>query len=785
MQKLHSVVRRFVVGAVSCLTLLLASPIMAAADDEFVGPFPSWRDLKRDYGARGDGRTDDTAALQRALDDLVKHTNACVLYLPAGDYRLTSTVKTVRKAHTDCLGATVVGEDPARTIVRWDGPAGGTIFQWDAWYSKISRLTLDGAGRAGAALLYGPAFSTYNETSDMVFRDCAVGLQFGDAKTQGQAENAVLRCQFLRCTNAGLLTVNWNSMDIWVWHSRFEDCGRGVHNIMGNYHVWESQFARSRLADVSIQNLMVFSIVNNFSHGSRRFLDFDSGHSWGSPVSITGNRVLEPTDDLPVRLGNAGPYLFVDNLLLLPSGSTNRAVKMTWADQTFVGNTYNVTNAVQEQGRFRRVAEKIVPGDAVRPLPPALPPTPPRRERKIIEVPAGATAEAIQQAIDDAAKLSGQRPVVHLPMGVFKIAKTITIPRSADLQVIGDGGAETGTRLNWAGPAGGVVLRLEGPSRATLHDFYIHAPNARAIVVEDADQAGGKIFADQLNVSGPSGKSAARTAALRVSGLSQTDVLLRCLQGNGNSGAWVDVAGGGEARPSATANQVSICNGATGTAAGQYEVRQGGRLVVRGVYHERSADSLRGIYLADSGTLTIDATRFSYATSAKSPTVAAHDFKGLFTLATCILMPVETTNTCRFEMDGDGSAASVLSLNNQFWVLEPGITAEKVWLNRATPPARGGLVGCNMNSPVKGVLTNGFAFLQNLGDSPDMARSPKGSGPLEDHGGVDDATLLKHLAPIREARVWVPGQTAPGVTDLRIYRVMADGGYEATVEVRK
>ena len=105
--------------------------------------------------------------------------------------------------------------------------------------------------------------------------------------------------------------------------------------------------------------------------------------------------------------------------------------------------------------------------------------------------------------------------------------------------------------------------------------------------------------------------------------------------------------------------------------------------MVRGVYHERSSDSLNGLHLTDSGMLSIDATRFSYATSERSPTVAADNFRGLFTLATCMLMPVETQETCRFELRGDGSRTSVLALNDQFWVQKPGTSADTVWLNRA------------------------------------------------------------------------------------------------------
>lgn len=584
--------RPFFPVILAAVTLPPFSICSGTAAEEFVGPFASWKDLKRDYGAVGDGKADDIAALQRAMDDLVKHQNACVLYVPAGTYRITDTVKTVRKTHTDCQGVSIIGEDPARTVIRWDGAHGGTMIGWDAWYSKISRLTLDGAGSAAAGLVYGPAFSTYNETSDMVFRNVRAGLVFGGPQTNGQAENEVLRCRFLKC-GTGIQTVNFNSMDIWVWYCRFQDCDRGIFNVMGNWHAWHNLFLRSRTCDLGTQNLMAFSVVGNTSVGSRCFFDFSSGHTWGSPVSLTGNRVLDPTGDWAVLLDNAGPYLVVDNLFRL-TGKT-RGVRMTWGDQTLLGNTYTKEDAVQERGRFRRIAERVVPADEIPDALPLLPPTPPCRRRKVFEVPAGSDVQVIQQSIDNAAKASGQRPVVHLPMGSYTIDKTLVIPQNCDLQLIGDGAGETATRLNWAGPEGGVVLRLQGPTRAGLRDFYIHAPNARGLVIDRADQPGGRIFADQLNVSGPTGQQQGRTAALRVAGCDRTDVLLRALQGSGNGGAWVEVLGGPGAE--AAKNQVSIFTGATGSAAGQYDVRRGGRLVVRGVYHERSSGSLVGLHL--------------------------------------------------------------------------------------------------------------------------------------------------------------------------------------------
>src|SRR5258707_10616196 len=47
--------------------LTVQTPPPPTSDDEFVGPFPSWTNLKAAYGAVGDGVADDTAAINRAL----------------------------------------------------------------------------------------------------------------------------------------------------------------------------------------------------------------------------------------------------------------------------------------------------------------------------------------------------------------------------------------------------------------------------------------------------------------------------------------------------------------------------------------------------------------------------------------------------------------------------------------------------------------------------------------------------------------------------------------------
>jgi hypothetical protein len=707
-----------------------------STDEEFVGPFTSWLDAKRDFGAKGDGVADDTAALQSALDVIRFYTNKAVLYLPAGTYQITQTLNVTRNAHLESKDIMILGEDPATTTIRWAGASNGLMVAYGAWYAKLSRLTFDGAAKARTAISHGSLFSTYNEFSDLVFQDLAFGIEAGTPDGQGNAETAVERCRFLRCSKAAISIQNPNSLDWYIWNSEFDNCALGVGNIYGagNFHVYECLFRGSSQSDISIGNTGYFSMRNNTSIGSRAFFTAAPISSCGL-VTLQGNIVVNPLGT-PIQFGNYGPLILMDNLLQDYQGLVGNIEPS--AAFVSVGNVFTVTNAIPSgfDGPAGIRLDDIV---ACRKLPALLPLLPgplPRRTRPVIDITSPTNAAGLQAAINLAAALCGQRPVVHLPPTFCLIDQTVTIPAGCDLQLVGDGARSS---LQWSGVGRGPVLRLMGPSRATLRDFSVFGSagtnQAEGIVVENCDQNAGRVVADQANVY------QVNQIGLWAEGLRSASVALKNFN-HAENGVGVQVDGGGGSPPfEATAGQVAIFAGGSALNGLSYAVNAGGKLLVRDIWYEATPtnSSPRFMICTNSGSFTLHGANVSPAmANTNIPIVLASNFVGRLTF----LATEFTTSNCIVAVKGNATNTSLLLLGT---------------LNSNNP---------NFNSP------QSQTYLLQSFQSPDL----NNFSPMSDIGTPSADYLRTMLAQTRNTKPPVVLPLAPGVTDLRIYRVELVGG---------
>jgi len=622
---------------------------------EFVGPFPSWRNLKTNYNATGDGITDDTNALQQALNELGSSNQSHVLYLPAGTYRITRGLTMISP-----MNISIIGEDPDTTTIKWDGPQNGTILYLNGVrYSKFSRLKFDGSGRAAIAIDQSwdgtvPGFDTGNEYSDSVFQDVGYGIQGGNLG-HGAAESAVLRCRFIRNSKAGVVTKNFNALDWFIWYSVFTDCNVGVTNEpgAGNFHVFESVFFNSKTADVLIKNTMYFSIRNNFSLNSKAFFLATFVGRNAALTTIQGNTIIDPLDSPAIRIENLGPVLLIDNTIRTRAGATGPVVQFRPfepGDFVSVGNKYTVNNAEDITGRYLTLDNTVVAASSISATIPSLPGTLAQRNRQVFEVPAGASAAVIQQAINAAATKNGNRPVVHLPAGTYQIDTTVVIPANRDLQLVGDGDKSV---LVWAGNSTGPVLQLEGPSRATLRDFMVNgASKGNGILVKNANQLQSRVLMEQVFLIN------AMESSLVVDKLDYTNVDLRNFYHAGSKGTSVKVIGGqGAASGISTGGRTNIFSGAASNNVLSYAVSNGAKLLARDIWYE-DARMPGFAVLTGKGTFTIHGSRFLTPVNQPTPAVEINNFDGTATFLTSVVDD-------RIVVNGSSTNTNVLALGLQ------------------------------------------------------------------------------------------------------------------------
>jgi hypothetical protein len=726
-----------------------ASPISArqpAPAGEFLGPFASWIDVQRAHRAAGDGVTDDTAALQAALDEVIGNPQAAVVFLPRGTYRITRTL-TLRYG----LQVGIVGEDPETTILRWDGEPGGTMLDVvGVAYSRINRLTFDGQRRAGVAVEQeldgkGGNFDTGNEYADDRFVDVGFGIH-GGFGAGGFAETSILRAVFLRNTRAGVALGNFNALDAWIWDSRFEDCTVGVTNEpgAGNYRVYGSVFRRSTTADLVMQNTGTFTARDNYSIGSRAFYVSGRAVNHPAPIDIQGNTIVDTIDSTAIRLTNQGPGLIMDNVIRSRPGAAGPAI--AWrsildVDVASVGNTFSARMALNVEGRLLSLEDRQVSREQITPVEPTLPSAPRAMGRRLFDVSAAADGREIQDALDRAAAV-GPRAIVHIPAGNHEIGETLRVP-PGDVQIVGDGYA---TVLRWTGGAGGSVLSLAGPARGTLEEFsIIGAGRADGLVATAIDQPGSRIMFDDIELRG------GLASNLSVEGLDNTAVDLRDIGHSGSQrGPSVRIVGGplaADGQPHA--GRVAFFSGASSDNHLSYDLSGGADVLVRDMWYEGKVGE-GFAYLHGRANVTMQGLRIATPVDRQTPAIRIANLQGDATLLTTHLDD-------RIVIGGDGHETRVLALGLFHEYREsPG------FVEAATPGAQILVLNGRQRVKQQGMLS-------------------AGSMPAGQVGRVRAPLLAELLA---QARTWIAPRSnaAPeSATDLRVHRVAVRDGVNNVV----
>lgn len=475
------ILRSFLIRAVNLLLLclvLLGVTFRAEADIPTLA-WPSrsdWVNVKTVYGATGNGGTDDTAAIQTALNAM---TDGSTLYFPAGTYRVSSTL-VLRNPGYRPTGYTIVGQG-ASTVFAWYGASGGTFMSNPGCViSRFIGLKFDGRGIAAVGMdnnnVY---FDTESRWQHVAFYNFTTsGLQTNPSAKLFLAEPTIENCVFNNC-GSGIKITKYNDYDFTITGCDFVNCGYGINNLKGNFYARDCYFQGSVTADIASTGAEHgCSVRRCVSTGSAQFINYSSSVSpldvqdcyvsgWtgsngaishtSAPLVLHNNNFVSPPDTVaPVRCpagsfqrvlvcNNAAPQsaaLLSSNptIYTIPAGSYGRNIAANGGTITsFVNSAVSVPSVVFDVKSYGALGNGVADDTA-----------------------------AIQQAIN-AARNYGQGAIAYVPKGNYLITSTLTI--SGANYVVG--GCGYMSRLIWRGESGGTMVSVSSPRNVRLENIMV------------------------------------------------------------------------------------------------------------------------------------------------------------------------------------------------------------------------------------------------------------------------------------------------------------------------
>ena len=615
----------------SCvLHSITPNPGFVESAKTFDGPFASWTDVKAVFGAKGDGVTDDTAALQAAFNSLNQF--APILWIPHGTYLITRTLKV-----TDIENFTILGADPLTTTIVWGGPQGGTMFTlFGVDGFNLGRITWDGRGATSIALEVKWDGLTGNYPSRNLIHDSriinsAIGFQTGYGGESG--ELTVDRVHFDHNSTKGICnigTFNFNVID-----SLFTDNAIGIGGGItggGPVNVTNSVFVRSTNSDILPTSAGPYSFRNNLSVDSKYF--YWGGAGAPANMIFQGNTISHTGAD-PLILGDPGPKILADNQFVNIDPSFH-IMGITGPPRYFlsVGNSYSVSqpfgpanNQCNGVGIYTSVDEATRSSDPILSL---TVPTeiyiPPYSHRQVFEVPVRSNGDVIQKAINAAVAVGG---VVHLPAGNFNIYQTLTIPPNASVGILGDGLL---SQLQAAASLQGPILSIYGKS-VQLEDlgFYTYSSSSSTDQLElhVPDTPNTRIICDECSTN---------ATDVEVDGIDDAVIEFKVATINGtNNGAatgtyWPQIIHGGIARQKGIETLGSV--GEYMVSTGGYRVDLGGHLLVDDGWiedHDFGVGHTEFV-LTDGGSVTHQGGTIYNGLQGAPPVMTLNNYKGRLSL---------------------------------------------------------------------------------------------------------------------------------------------------------
>lgn len=295
----------------------------------------------RDFGATGDGVTDDTAALLRARDAVLAQRGG-VFYAPKGRYIHTQLLD----LGDDSAFSSVQpqGDGAFNTVFLWKGDPNGTALRFNraklvdcGGFAVINPRGNVGTNAAAVAArgsstgvwLTGPAGGT--QTNSGILRNLVIqgfdkGLRIGDASLPGLpcASEMQFLNPVLTFNNYGVYAENANSTDLDFYLLEASQNQYGLYSVNSEpIHVWGGAMSSNTVEDIHLTSGGVFVIDGVRAENSVRFFT-NAGNSAPKGVRIS-NCVVEgtpPPDGILIQLG-AGLVTVEDCLLCTGGISAN------------------------------------------------------------------------------------------------------------------------------------------------------------------------------------------------------------------------------------------------------------------------------------------------------------------------------------------------------------------------------------------------------------------------------------------------------------------------------